>query len=243
MNVFLTEWLGDLYKVKGLSEQMVGVICIAAAGLCGAIVGLERERREKPAGLRTLILISVGSTIFTMASLLISDETQWSDRSRIAAQVVTGIGFLGAGAIIHERRAVVGLTTAATIWSVAAVGVVVGAGFVAAGIVLALLIFLILTVIRHMEIRFNGPCKFTRVRVHYQADHGKTRACILGVLDEFQMPNANFSFNFSPPPEEGAPDANESVEVSYCLTHRQHRGVLPKLASMSQVVSIEKGDL
>src|SRR5437868_3018060 len=90
-----------------------------AAGL-GAAVGLEREYNRKPAGLRTNILIAVGSALFTMLS--VSMTAPGGSTDRIAAQIVTGIGFLGGGAILHNRDSVHGLTTAATIWVNAAIG-------------------------------------------------------------------------------------------------------------------------
>ncbi|HVT43745.1 MAG TPA: MgtC/SapB family protein [Thermoanaerobaculia bacterium] len=87
----------------------------------GLMVGLERELRGKPAGLRTMMLIALGSTLFTIFSIEIVGESI-ADRGRIAAQIVTGVGFLGAGAILHDRRQVTGLTTAASIWLVASLG-------------------------------------------------------------------------------------------------------------------------
>src|SRR2546425_11075490 len=98
---------------------------LLAAGL-GAAIGLERELRQKPAGLRTNILIALGSALFTLLSLQLARPGQ--DPERIAAQIVTGIGFLGAGAILHSGRVVHGLTTAATIWVNAAIGMAAGAG-------------------------------------------------------------------------------------------------------------------
>ncbi|MCF0043290.1 MgtC/SapB family protein [Dyadobacter fanqingshengii] len=90
----------------------------------GAIIGTEREYRSKSAGLRTMILIAVGSTLFTIISIKIS-----SDAGRIAANIVTGIGFIGAGIIFRENNRVVGITTAAIVWVTAAVGMGIGAGF------------------------------------------------------------------------------------------------------------------
>ncbi len=106
------------------------VRCIAA-GLCGAIVGLERELMRKPAGLRTNIMICTGSAIYMWAGLLLTGTPGATavDPSRIAAQVVTGIGFLGAGCIIQAGGRVTGLTSAATIWVVAAIGLMAGAGY------------------------------------------------------------------------------------------------------------------
>ncbi|CAG5005092.1 hypothetical protein DYBT9275_03511 [Dyadobacter sp. CECT 9275] len=90
----------------------------------GMIIGLEREYRSKSAGLRTMILIAVGSTLFTIISIKIS-----SDAGRIAANIVTGIGFIGAGIIFRENSRVVGITTAAIVWVTAALGMGIGAGF------------------------------------------------------------------------------------------------------------------
>lgn len=117
--------------------------------VCGAAVGAERERQDKPAGLRTVTLICLGSTIFTLLSF--DGAFGGADPSRIAAQVVTGVGFLGAGAIIRERGSIVGLTTAATIWVVAAIGMVVGAGYALSGLALAVLVPLSLVVLTRLE--------------------------------------------------------------------------------------------
>ncbi len=114
------------------------------------IIGFERERNNQPAGLRTHILISIGSTMFMLLSLVIPEiygQAQQSDPSRIAAQIVTGIGFLGAGAIIKIGINVKGLTTAANIWVVSAIGMSVGAGyyipaFILTGVTLITLVFL-----------------------------------------------------------------------------------------------------
>lgn len=99
---------------------------IAAASICGAIVGVEREKKLKPAGLRTMILIALGSTLFTLLSKVLADGEP--DQSRVAAQIVSGIGFLGAGAILHDTLRIRGLTTAAMIWFMAAIGMLCGAG-------------------------------------------------------------------------------------------------------------------
>lgn len=117
----------------------------------GGIIGFDRERKLKSAGIKTNILICIGSTLYTAVSILIqktSGGAQMADVSRIAAQVVSGIGFLGAGAIIQSRGSVKGLTTAATIWVVAAIGVTIGAGF---PIIAALFTFTILGVLKMLN--------------------------------------------------------------------------------------------
>lgn len=111
------------------TEELVARFVIAA--LFGGIVGIQREIHHKTAGFRTNILICLGSTLLTIISLKITlDYTSTvADPGRIAAQIVTGIGFLGAGAIIRGRGAVIGLTTAASIWVTAAIGMAVGMGY------------------------------------------------------------------------------------------------------------------
>lgn len=96
-------------------------ISIAAAIICGAIVGLERQLRGKPVGIRTSSLIVLGTYLFITSALLIENDV--TDTSRIIGQVVTGIGFLGAGVMLAKDGAVVGVTSAATIWVLAAIGV------------------------------------------------------------------------------------------------------------------------
>ena len=112
---------------------------LLAACVAGAIVGFERELRDKPAGLRTNVMICLGAALFTLLSIHVGGAKGTSDPGRIAAQVVTGVGFLGAGAILHARGHVIGLTTAATIWLVASVGMAFGAGQFALGSVVTLL--------------------------------------------------------------------------------------------------------
>src|SRR3712207_9270584 len=112
------------------------VFRLGLAAVLGGAIGLERELREREAGLRTHLLVSLGAALFTLVSAYA--WTDWSfstprglvfDPTRIAAQIVTGVGFLGAGAIIRQGLTVRGLTTAATLWAVAAIGMAVGAGY------------------------------------------------------------------------------------------------------------------
>lgn len=115
---------------------IVGRLCLA--GLLGALIGLERELRGYPAGIRTIALVALGSALFTDVSGLLGGD------DRVAAGIVSGIGFLGAGVIFREGYTVRGITTAATIWSAAAVGMAVGAELYVAGSLGALFIFLLL---------------------------------------------------------------------------------------------------
>ncbi len=108
------------------------VIKLLVSILLGSLIGLERETHGRPAGLRTHVLVCMGSTLFTIAGIVMAGPQNRigtiNDPARIAAQIVTGIGFLGAGTIIHQGSVVRGLTTAASIWAVAAIGLLVGIG-------------------------------------------------------------------------------------------------------------------
>ncbi|MCM0605978.1 MAG: MgtC/SapB family protein [Xanthomonadaceae bacterium] len=121
------------------------------AVVCGGVLGLEREMKMKPAGIKTNILICVGSMLFTGASVLISSTNaasgHYGDAGRLAAQVVSGIGFLGGGVIMQSRGTVVGLTTAATMWVVSALGICVGLGhgWIAVAIAVGVVLMLIVT--------------------------------------------------------------------------------------------------
>lgn len=125
---------------------------LGMALVCGFLLGLEREMKDKPAGLRTIMLITIGATLYMFVSRLIPmlfddpPDVVAADPARIAAQVVSGIGFLGAGAIIQARGAIHGLTTAASIWVAAGVGLCIGVGFpfLALGVTLIVLGVLVL---------------------------------------------------------------------------------------------------
>lgn len=138
------------------------------ATLLGGAVGLERELAGKPAGLRTNILICVGAALFTQLSVDIArigftpSGAPYGDTTRIAAQIVSGIGFLGAGAILHGQGSIVGLTTAATIWVVAAIGAAIGAGAYIDATGSTVVIMLVLVGLRPVERKLLAK----RRRVH-----------------------------------------------------------------------------
>jgi putative Mg2+ transporter-C (MgtC) family protein len=135
---------------EGLQE--LGPLLMAVA--CGGVIGLEREWRGKPAGLKTNMLICFGSAAFVQAATYMQGGTL--DPSRVMGQVITGIGFLGAGSIITNQGQVIGLTTAATIWVTAAVGVALGMGWYVRGIAWTLVCVLVLNLIGLVERRYNG---------------------------------------------------------------------------------------
>ena len=126
-----------------LETNIIVTRILLAAGLAG-LLGLEREYHQKPAGLRTNMLIGIGSALFTILSLSFG-QANLGSTDRIAAQILTGIGFLGAGAILRYPRTIHGLTTAATIWVNAAIGMAVGVGMtgIAGGVTVVTLLILV----------------------------------------------------------------------------------------------------
>jgi putative Mg2+ transporter-C (MgtC) family protein len=145
-----------------LTSYMVGRLLLAT--VLGGIIGLERELRHKPAGLRTNMLISLGAALFTIISFAMA-STVGGDHTRIAAQIIPGIGFIGAGVVIRERGAVLGITSAATIFVIAAVGMACGAGLPVTAVFTTLLLLVALVLLGIAEERFGLHSQLTTFRI------------------------------------------------------------------------------
>jgi len=156
---------------------------LGAAALLGSLIGVERERLLWAAGLRTHMLVCVGSCLVMVVSAYgfngVLGRYVVLDPSRMAAQVITGVGFLGAGSIILRNEVVKGLTTAASLWAVAAVGLAVGGGLYLAALMTTVIILLILAGIKPLEERFRG--RRGPVELRLQAEHG---VMSLGYLEQ-----------------------------------------------------------
>ena len=137
------------------SLQLDLALRLVVAAILGAAIGLERERHDHPAGMRTHLLVSVGAATFTVLSIE-AFKAPGSDPARIAAQIVTGIGFLGAGAILKDGRAIRGLTTAASLWAVAAVGMAAGAAAWGIAVTATVIVIVSLWPLREIERRYIG---------------------------------------------------------------------------------------
>lgn len=153
-------------NVNGLSV----LIRLALAVIFGGLIGLERERKHRPAGFRTHILICLGAAMTTLTSqYLFLSLRQFTDIARIGAQVIAGIGFIGAGSIIvTQRRRVKGLTTAAGLWASAAIGLCFGAGFYEGGIIAALLILAVELLFSKLEYRIMDNAREVNLLVEYK---------------------------------------------------------------------------
>lgn len=164
------------------------VIRLILAIIIGGLIGYEREYKNRPAGFRTHILVCIGAAVTSMIQLYAIQETSniilqhptlasalKADIGRLGAQVITGVGFLGAGTIIHEKGSVKGLTTAASIWVVACVGLAVGLGYYFISIAATIGVFIVLVSLKEFETRFFHKSKFTKLEVQYTNKIGLVR--------------------------------------------------------------------
>jgi len=200
---------------------------VLAAVVCGAIIGVEREKKIKPAGLRTMILIALGSALFTILSNLMAEGEP--DRSRVAAQIVSGIGFLGAGAIMHDTVRIRGLTTAAMIWFMAAIGMLCGTGYGGVAVVLTTVLTLLMHIITRIETRYLGPCFHTKVTLLFDDQGGKTAVKIDSILEDYQVMAS---------PRKLLEDGLTEMSVNYCNAYKHHKAFLLKFADLPEIRQI-----
>jgi putative Mg2+ transporter-C (MgtC) family protein len=201
----------------------------AFAVVCGGMIGLERERRGKPAGFRTNILICLGAALYMMMSTLVAQEVLGrapADPGRIAAQVVTGIGFLGAGTILRERGSVTGLTSAATIWVVAAIGLFIGAGYTISAFIFSGLVVLTLTGLKGIEPKLLGRCEFRTLEIHYRRT-GPVAALLNEMFLENEVDPDQYSIEQT--------EHEVRLRVRYCERHPPHARFLSDLWTVGEV--------
>jgi putative Mg2+ transporter-C (MgtC) family protein len=172
-----------------LTEAIFWRLILAA--VLGAIVGIEREIHHKPAGLRTNMFICIGSALFTILSDELAGKYGIGDHTRIAAQIIPGIGFLGAGAILRERGTVVGLTTAATIFVVASMGMAIGGGLYWTSVFTCLLILLSLVVVGWLEDFFSLKTRRMVFRIT-SPNLEATMSAANAAFSEIQVPVQHF---------------------------------------------------
>ena len=170
------------------SEVLLRVVL---AGVFGGAIGAEREIREREAGLRTHMLVSIGAALFTLVSAYGFSDFRFSqasgityDPTRIAAQVVTGIGFLGAGAIIRQGLSVRGLTTAASLWVVAAIGIATGAGYYSAAVITTVVVLVSLWPLRIIAFRLFERVRPGELRLEVELRPTETPSILLDPLEK-----------------------------------------------------------
>lgn len=203
------------------------------AVVCGGIIGVERERKGKPAGFRTNILICLGAALFMqIGELLQARLNTTADVSRIAAQVASGVGFLGAGTILHSRTAITGLTSAATIWVVASIGMLAGAGFPTLALISTTLVVLTLLVLAAIEPRLIGRCEPATCELVFASGEPQGLLATLALVTEQDMDTKALRF-------ERLPDGRTRVQVPYCKRHAAHRRFLPDLMRAPGLVDVQ----
>lgn len=174
------------------------LVRLTAAAALGGVIGIERELREREAGFRTHLLVSVGAALFTLVSAYAWSDFTFSqeggvtfDPTRVAAQIVTGIGFIGAGAIIRQGLSVRGLTTAATLWMVAAIGMACGAGFYWAAVFATAIALIGLWPLRFVSQQLRDRPHRTELEVELET--GVPAAPVLAALEQLGVGITSFS--------------------------------------------------
>ncbi|MBP3889343.1 MAG: MgtC/SapB family protein [Cellulosilyticum sp.] len=136
---------------------LISIVRLTLATILGGVIGWEREHTNRPAGLRTHEVVCIGSTLCMILSEFISHQYSTTiDPTRIGAQVISGIGFLGAGTIIKEGFSVKGLTTAASLWCVSCIGIALGAGFYSGAIIATLFVYCTLLIMKKLRINYSS---------------------------------------------------------------------------------------
>ena len=215
------------------------LVRLLAAALAGSVIGFERERLQWAAGLRTHMLVCVGSCLVIIVSAygfsdVLGDHVVL-DPSRIAAQVVSGIGFLGAGTILLRGEVVKGLTTAASLWAVAAIGLAVGAGLYVASLATTVIVLVILAGIKPIEERLRARTQTRQVVITARRDT-VSMATLHDVLGGRAARVKQFILR------QGTGDEHDAIEVTFTrLTREATDDLVAKLRATPGVIEIEAG--
>lgn len=221
-----------LDNIRDLNTFSV-LIRLLLAVLCGGLVGLERERKHRPAGFRTHILICLGASITTLTSqYLFLVRSQFTDIARLGAQVIAGIGFIGAGTIIvTQHRRVKGLTTAAGLWASAAIGLCIGAGFYEGGLAATVLILTVELVFSKLEYRIMDNAREVNILVEYENITVLNQA--LKYMKEVDLRIISMEVIKA----DGSPSGKNCVNI-HLLIHRKLR-IRDMIADIAQIPGID----
>jgi putative Mg2+ transporter-C (MgtC) family protein len=227
-------WLRNLWVQYGPQTDLAyftaqTMLRLVVAAILGGLIGLEREVHHKPAGLRTNMFICFGSAMFTVLSWKLASEYP-GDHTRIAAQIIPGIGFIGAGSILHARGSVSGLTTAATLFVVASIGMACGGGLYAAAILATLILLIALTALGMFEQRFNLKDLTMMYEIRGQSAEDMV-AAVNGVLEQDRKIMQTVQI--------GRSDGHFRIQFSVSGTYRQHQGLLNRLRGIPQAENVD----
>ena len=205
-------------------------IRLLVAAVLGGLIGIEREIRDKPAGLRTNILICVGSTLFMSLSTQVA-QLLGGDPTRIAAQIISGIGFLGAGAVLHSHGFVLGLTTAATIWVVAGVGMALGSGMYLVAVFATAMSLVTLYFLAFIEDKIQGRRSYSYALV--VTDLNQALASINKVLQDSSVAAASFNFKKK--------SGHYRVWFNLLIPRETNVKIIQRLSEVPEIVQVETG--
>ncbi len=203
---------------------------LVVAAILGGLIGMEREFRDKPAGLRTNMLICVGSTLFMSLSTTIAGVLG-GDPTRIAAQIISGIGFLGAGAVLQSHGFVLGLTTAATIWVVAGIGMALGSGMYSLAVFVTGMSIVTLYFLSFAEDRIQGRKSYSYSLVVTNLNDALT--AINNVLKECAVSAVSFNFKKKA--------GHYSVWFNLLVPRDKNLKILQRLSEVPEITQVETG--
>lgn len=217
------------------ANLLIMTIKLILAIILGGIIGYERERNEHPAGIRTHMLVCLGATLIMIISQSFSDQ---SDPARIAAQIVTGIGFLGAGTILHQGSIVRGLTTAASLWVVAGIGMAIGVGigltiYAWLAVIATVLVFATLASIKYIELQLGN---------HYTQDVyinvlNKKSYVIIDLLDQIQSLGVKLDYMKSTPIDGGS-IKQWHIRI-FIPSHLKESDIIETITSSTDIIKFE----
>ena len=212
------------------------IVRILAAVIIGGIIGLERGLKNRPAGLRTYMLVCVGSCLIMLTNQYIFEMTGTGDPVRMGAQVVSGIGFLGAGTIVVTKRShIKGLTTAAGLWSAAGVGLALGVGFYEAALAAGLMVFVILTILQRMDDRMH---RSTRVfELYVELKETSPLGDFIRSIREMELEMTDVQFEADAAME---PGTRAFLATMRSQKRQNHILVLDKIRQLEGVVHVEE---
>ncbi len=205
-------------------------IRLLLAAVLGGLIGIEREIRDKPAGLRTNILICVGSALYMSLSTQIA-QLLGGDPTRIAAQIISGIGFLGAGAVLHSHGFVLGLTTAATIWVVAGVGLALGSGMYLVAVFATAMSLVTLYFLSFIEDKIQGRRSYSYALV--VTDLNQALASINKVLQDSSVAAASFNFKKKA--------GHYRVWFNLLIPRETNIKIIQRLSEVPEIIQVETG--
>ena len=204
--------------------------------ICGGIIGLERSRKNRPAGFRTYMIVCLSSALVMMTNQYIYNNFSGSDPARLGAQVISGIGFLGAGTImITSRNQIKGLTSAAGLWASACLGLAIGVGFYTGAVIVALIVFIIITFFKKIDYMLTSNNRIINIYTSFKTIEQLDKFIIFCNLSDFKVRNIEITKDTIP--HEISVIAIITLEAKERINHVD---VIQKLNSFEGLVHIEE---